>query len=277
MGLGLNEMKMSLLFRVAIFVLCLSSGASGLAQRGGRYATFSPSAPQHTSGFPGFFDTEMVPAGGFTFDIPSFAADYGLNDRLTLGVNGLSLLGNTFGLTGGVLKARYLLFGKNSSVLALTTYGGGYIAGASQYVYLGAFTLNATFGLGSNQSVGGSLLALRLGARAGTVGQVDYTHLSGTSVLLAGRYRIVFGHTLSIEGLLGSFLVTSLDIDTSGASLSAQALGSASSANILGRVSFDLRFGQRFMLSPQIYLLGTGDNEVPVLLIPMINLAFKTR
>lgn len=268
---------MSLCFRFAILSLALCLGSAAFAQRGGRYATFSPSPPQHTSGFPGFFDTEMAPTGGFAFDIPSFAADYGLNDRMTLGVNGLSLLGNALGLVGGVVKARYLLFGQSSNTLALTTYGGGYLAGESQYVYLGAFTLNATFGLGPNQSAGGSLLAIRLGARAGKVGEVEYSHLSGTSVLLAGRYRIVFGRILSLEGLLGSFLVTSLDIDTSGAALSAQALGTASATSILGRVSLDLRFGQKVLLSPQIYLLGTGSNELPVLPVPMINVAFKTR
>jgi hypothetical protein len=273
---GLFCMKILLWCRIAILTYAALAGISALAQRGGRYATYAQSPPQHTTGFPGFFDTEVAPAGGFSFDVPSMAVDYGLSERLTIGVNAWSLVALQTGFLGAIFKARYLLFGSESTTFALTTYGGGFLTGGDQYSYLGAFSLNVTTILGERQSLGASLFLTRLGVRAGTFGEVDYAHLSLTNAFIAGRYRYDFGQMFSLEGLIGSSVVSALDIDSAGVALQAQVFGS-SSPLLLGRVSFDLRLGQLFLLSPQLYLFGIDSDATPVLPIPMINLAFKTR
>lgn len=103
---------------------------TALAQRGEKTLTTQILPNKPSTGVPGFFDTNLAQKGALSFEFPTFALDYGITDRLTIGTNGIPLINTlisassstTLSSGGFYLKARYQLFAVHDWSSTLTGY-----------------------------------------------------------------------------------------------------------------------------------------------------------
>jgi hypothetical protein len=110
------------IFRTLSILAVLVSGTA-LGQRG--IVEHNPNENDSPlSGIQGFFDTHLTAPGKFSIDIPSFQVDYGINDRWSVGVNGLAILAAlsaekppTLGL-----KARHSIFANDALQMTMSGY-----------------------------------------------------------------------------------------------------------------------------------------------------------
>ena len=249
---------------------------TAFAQRGQVSSQYSTSPKTPSSGFQGFFDAEQLDAGTFTGDLPSFSVDYGINERLSVGTNGLLLLGLPFGVNSILLKTRYRYYSDGRVVSALSLYGGGVLIGSMGYGYLGVFSSNTSVYLDSVQSIGLSLVWARFGLAAGELGDIDYVRAGVSLGFVSGQYRIALHRNILLEFLLGTFVAQSIDVDTAGQSLNLDAgLGALSAGSLVSRASADIRIADRVLLSPQLYILASFGNNPLLVPIPMFNATFR--
>lgn len=100
------------------------------AQRGGASSRHEPQPASASHGIPGFFDTSVADKGSVAFEFPSFAVDYGVTDRWTIGINGIAALSSTVAWSASLdldsidvyLKSRYRLFSTDKLLGAVTVY-----------------------------------------------------------------------------------------------------------------------------------------------------------
>ncbi len=261
---------------VVLFLLS-SLFSEAHAQRGRGYGTYKPAPVTANNGFSGMFDTEQATASSVVLDLPTSLFEYGINDRLSLGVYTGPLLLNLLGMGTLIAKTRYQVYGNGRTSVALTGYLGAWVPGVTGFGYLGMGTLNANFFLDSNQAIGLSFLASRVGLTLGTLGTIDYLSAAGTLAFLSAQYRFYAGKDFTLEALLGSFVVQSVDVDSAGFGASAQfGIASLSDGGGMARVTADFRAGESFLLSPQFWLISVAGEETLLLPLPFFNVSYRT-
>ncbi len=107
-------------------IAILTLSGSALGQRGlTEHSSAENNSPLY--GIQGFFDTEMTTPGKLVFDFPSFQVEYGINERWSVGLNGLLGLAGFGDLslkstpTLG-LKARHSIYSAHSLRFTLSGY-----------------------------------------------------------------------------------------------------------------------------------------------------------
>lgn len=114
---------MTQIFRTLFFIIAIFISGAALGQRG--IVEHNPKENESPlRGIQGFFDTNLTAPGKFSIDVPSFQVDYGINDRWSVGVNGLAVLAAlsaqkppTLGL-----KARHSIFANDAFQMTLSGY-----------------------------------------------------------------------------------------------------------------------------------------------------------
>jgi hypothetical protein len=101
------------LVAVLLGFAALAAARPAVAQRGQDFAPAEELAisPNPNQGFPGLFDTEVAPKGGWVANLPDTVLDYGLTSRLTVGIAVASFGTVLVGPPGAAVHARYLLGG----------------------------------------------------------------------------------------------------------------------------------------------------------------------
>lgn len=243
----------------------------GLAQRG--ITVYEPPPVHSNQGFPGFFDTNTVRTGYFSFDLPSTAIEYGVNERFSLGANAATIAANILGLYGGLFKLRYVNASFSRFVSASTAHIGYSVSGdASLSLSVLMGSLNNSYFFDEKQSVGLNLLLARINVTSSQIGSVDYEEVENSSAFLSARYRWQASQSIALEGLLGTGILSS-NLDSAQGSISISDFGPFlfNTGDLLGRAMVDFLVNENFQVSPQFYLILSDQRAV---VSPMINVAF---
>jgi hypothetical protein len=264
--------------RAALIALLLLVSLKAEAQRGARYEVYEPSSARGpTSGFQGFFDTEQADEGTFTAELFSFAVDYGVTERWSLGTNGLTVLGLPFGFPGALVKSRYRFFETPQVVSALSAYAGGFVVDDA-LGYLLAATSNTSVLLSSAQRLGVSIGVVRLGGELGQVGKLNYANLKGTVGYAGVSYGARFTEKIGIEALIVPVIASSVELDSAQASLSIDSMPAVSSGfGVFGRIAADFRLSEMFLITPMLLVFGNtaAPLEEAVTVSPYLNMMFR--
>lgn len=166
--------------------LCVTSNIA-YAQRGKSVNEEVSNNRTPLHGLPGFFDTELAQRNNFTFEIPTFALDYGATEKLTVGLNAITPLTTALYLSSRessgspviLLKTRYRIFATHGWKSTLTAH------------FLGA---NASL----PSSLEGQKQTKRVRVLVGTLNTSKHqgTHQAGTSM--------IFANTSASSGKFGS-------------------------------------------------------------------------
>lgn len=132
---------------VLLGLAVLAAARPAAAQRGQDFAPNEDLAvsPNPNQGFPGLFDTEVAPKGGWVANLPDTVLDYGLTSRLTVGIAVASVGTVLVGPPGAAVHARYLLGGARwfrSSLDALMLSASSVDSDEASRFRVGLFTSN---------------------------------------------------------------------------------------------------------------------------------------
>lgn len=252
---------------VSLFVI-----PAAFAQRGFGYSHQDAPFIAPLTGYPGFFDANVADKNSFVFDLPTFAADYGVTENLTLGTNALLAVPLLAGVPLVYGKARYRFFSEKNMASALTVYS-GFLTGTAKsskgHTARSTYTVamisdNTTFYLSERTTLTAFLFAALFYAQVGTPGDLEYTKANFNFSFAGVNFQHWVTDWFGPQIVALSTLHYNADIDSTGASLSANnGVLSASKNFVLVRGLLEFRAGN-WLLSPGMGLLlspGTGNQS----------------
>lgn len=248
-------------------VFCVFCQSPAYAQRGSQMPLPNSDVPPATAndGFPGFFDTNMANTNSFVFDVPTFNFDYGVNEKLTIGANGIGALFLVTTFTPILsAKLRYRLFSTENMRDTLTVYG-TYAKlrktpkNPSTMFEAVVMTNNFTYYFNERSQIYASTLVGRLQYTESVSSEIDYQKLSLTPVIVSVGYQHFFTERLGLSPLLIYNFLSKVQLDSAQAAVSTSNSAAASSSNLMIRVNLDVKLGDSFLLSA--YQLSTFTDE----------------
>jgi hypothetical protein len=223
---------LSVVAPVMFFLFTALSPMHAQAQRGISIPADATGQNSPSSGIPNLFDTATAKKNHIVADLPTFAVDYGLSERFTLGTNALSALSVFVWATSKndvvapvpVVKLRYKLINASNWAAAVT----GYTAGTrlktkaersaetqQQTFFLSAGTLNVSHSFVSG-SAGFSYLTGQFTATGGKQQDRSYSKILKTIHLPAIWWRYSFNSAVEHELLLTTCTsMSSLELNNS--------------------------------------------------------------
>ena len=201
----LSLQKCRLLNALLIAALFCAKSKIAHAQRGKSVNEEVSNNRTPSHGLPGFFDTEVVQNKNFTLEIPTFAIDYGVTDRFTVGLNAITPLTTALYLSSRessgspvlLLKTRYRIFTTHGWESTLTAHFLGANASLpsslegqkqTKRVRVLAGTLNTSKHLGSHQ-IGTSAILANMSASSGKFGGAEQQDDQEHQVAFAAWWR----------------------------------------------------------------------------------------
>lgn len=246
------------------------------SQRGLPFPQSAPPATP-TDGFPGFFDSNMADKGTIVADLPTFQVDYGINEKWTVGVNGLALaVGVASSAPSVVVKARYRLFSNESFRNALTTYL-GYIDLPSKEdnnklrMSTVLFSNNTTFYLTPSFHLNSFVIVGFTDLTQGKESTVNYAKASVTPVVVGAGANYFLGRVIGFSALGLYNVYTTIEIDTSEMAIDFSTSPLAHSSTYAIKLASDIRLGD-FLLSPYAFFYFSAGTAST---IPFLNLMYR--
>jgi hypothetical protein len=239
--------------KLLVVILTFANSSLALGQRGEPHDARPGLFISPTQGYPGFFDTNMAEPKAMIIEwppiilpiipVPSIALDYGVNERLTLGTNGLlSSLPWLLGVKAGTLKARSLLYGTESMQATATAYLGYFGAGEQMDMYWQLLTSNNAWKVSPKNIVSLNATFINFGLEGGDLKSTEYMSAQLTSATVGGGHQYLWRDTMSISNYLMLPVWTSVNVDTAAAALDLNGnLSRGSFMWLLARTSLDLR------------------------------------
>jgi hypothetical protein len=260
--------------RLSALLVMVGTATLTYAQRG-EMTTGKPSEfTNPTQGFPGFFDTNFAEKGSIVVEwpplilpiipTPSLAVDYGVSDTLTVGTNALvTTIPWLVGARGLSLKVRTLVAGSDTMQSAATLYA-GYIGANNLSVSWQVFSSNNAWKLAPRHIVSAQALIMNLGLESGSKTSLDYTNLQASTLTLGGGYQFLISNSMAISTYFMAPVLTSLESDTVGASISAK-LDARSGQLMWGmlRSSLDIHASSWVYSLGGMYVYGLTNTVLP--------------
>ena len=275
----LSLLRFRLLKALLIAALLCAKSNIAHAQRGKSVNEEVSNNRTPSYGLPGFFDTEVVQKNNFTLEIPTFAIDYGVTDRFTVGLNAITPLTTTLYLSSRessgspvlLLKTRYRIFTTHGWESTLTAHVLGANASLpsslegqkqTKRVRVLAGTLNTSKHLGNHQ-IGSSAIFANMSASSGRFGSAEQQDDQEYQIAFAAWWRHQFLENFETE-LLAAVCPFSKRISTN------PGLRLEISSSCLGKEKFDP--GYRGFLnwrSSRAWLWTIGVVSLPTGTIPV--------
>lgn len=237
-------------------------------QRGNNFSFPQENAPQTPlDGFPGFFDTNMAQNDSFVFDLPSFTLDFGLSDRLTLGINSLGAFFTSVSLQPLLLaKARYRLFSTPQFRNALTFYGGySNISktknNPSSHANALLFSNNFNYYLNENSQLYGSLLFGHIDYSVAEASSPDFEKTSFRPFFISLGYQYFFSDWVGVSPLVIYNAYSHIEFDSSQIAFQSESKLAAESSNAIFRLALDTKIGDNFLLTIYGIISFAGSNS----------------
>ena len=260
-----------------LFALFLFCGVA-FAQRGANYTAETTPDSLPGQGFPGMFDSRMADAGKFSLDIPSLAADYGVNERLTIGTNGWAVGALAFGFPVLYGKIRYRFLSTESVSSVHTVYLGAATNrlsknNAKSDGYFFGLSNNTSFLLGDRGELTATFFYVQLSQKQQESDTKMYSN-AAVSTLLAGltyQHWVTNWFGPSAMVLLAPYV--GVDADSSGAAISARVSGGQV---LILRAYAEFAAGQSWLLSPGFYQISSlSEGAAESIPFPVFSAAVK--
>jgi hypothetical protein len=260
-----------------LFFLLLFSFSQAVAQRGAEFSETTPPQSLPGAGFPGLFDSRLAEAGKFSLDIPSLSADYGVNDRLTIGTNGWTLAALALGAPVVYAKMRYRFYSNSSVSSVHTVYFGGTSNALSKASTKASGVLfglsnNTSFLVGDSGEITSTLFYSQINYSQEDKETLVYSKFSASFLLAGATYQNWltdwFGPSLMM--LVTPYI--SVDADSSGGAVSAQVAGNQF---LMARASAEFMAGKSWLLSPGIYSFVSFSGSSSPIAFPVFSAAVK--
>ena len=261
-----------LMLGFAIGVL-LWSGHTAFAQRG---MTSESSLPRtRLTGFPGMFDTFVPDKGRWVTQVSTVATlaftgapvDYGLTENMSVGTNALVPLLWLAKTPGMIAKVRYSKPILHDLALAFTGYG-LYLPttakdGKSSAIDLISMaTINSSYFFTERNWLNLNVSYFSMWHGQGEVGAADFERSSSAVAFAALGYQHFIFSWLGPRANL--FVPLSIESSADAAVGSKLGVGSLSlssfdaSSSLAGSLQVDLRFGERWLVSPGVFYVALG-------------------
>lgn len=253
---------MTTLLKLLIFTVTLINSGFALAQRGETLEARPSIFNTPTSGYPGFFDTNVAEPGAIVVEwppiilpiipVPSIAVDYGVNERLTVGTNAmLTILPWAAGMKSVTLKARTLLYGNEDMQSAVTGYMGYFGGAANTSMYWQLLTTNNAWRTSPNHVFAANAAFINFGLEAGDLASTEYSNMQLTAGTLGGGHQYIYSDTTSISTYLMLPISTAIQVDSAAIALDLNGnLSQGAPMWVLARLSLDFRS------EPWVYSIG---------------------
>jgi hypothetical protein len=256
-----------------IFALLTLSGPT-LGQRGEPNSASPHAMTTPTSGYPGFFDTNMAEPGSIVVEwpplllpfipMPSIQVDYGVTDTLTVGTNALvTTLPWLLGARGASLKVRTMLIG-DAEFQSTATFYGSWIGATEFNASWQMATSNNTFKLAPNHLASAQAMVMNVGIESGSESSVNYTNLRLTTLGLGGGYQFIVSETAALSFYALAPAYTGIEADTVGANLNMN-MDPRSGQMLWGiaRGSFDIKRDEWVYSIGGIYVHNVASGILP--------------
>lgn len=250
------------LFKIVIVTTALINSSFVFAQRGETLEARPSIFNTPTTGYPGFFDTNMAKEGDVVVEwppiifpmipMPSIAVDYGVNERLTVGTNALlTLVPWALGMKSVTLKARTLLYGNETMQSAISGYLGYFSQAGGTSTYWQILSTNNAWKLSPNHIFAANAAFINFGLEDEDLTKTEYANVHLTTATIGGGHQYIWSDTTSISTYLMLPISTAIQVDSAAIALDLNGnLSQGAPMWVLARMSLDLRS------DPWVYSFG---------------------